>query len=522
MVYTVKQRVAITFVVTALAAVFGAGGGYLLGRAIALQAARSRIEQYAASILKTGAISLEESYTVVGSMKASRYPLCSDAEIEYFRTLVFPSQYLKDVGRMQNGRVLCSANLGRLTQPSPQFKPDFVQPNGSRLYKNMGPYRISGYTVTVFQLGDFYTVLSPETERRFNSGPLHFTVTSLANSKQPHHVLGEFHGAPETILTQEGQGNFEYSLYATHCNPRYSTCITVYDSIPNILRAERNELDQSVLFGAVIAATFGFFFSILYRRSRSMEQQLRRALRGDRLRVVYQPIVELASRRIVGAEALLRWTDEDGFSVGPDIFVKLAEELGIVDEVTQLVVRKALHDFGGILRDNTDFSLSINVTAADLVDAGFLPMLDRNLQHYGIAAQSLIIEITESSTVRHEVAIETTRQLHRQGHQVHIDDFGTGYSSLAYLHQLSVDAIKIDKTFTHAIGTEAVTTAILPQIRSMARALNLQVVVEGIETEEQASYFADADRTILAQGWLFGRPVPVEDFQRLVANGEQN
>jgi sensor c-di-GMP phosphodiesterase-like protein len=115
------------------------------------------------------------------------------------------------------------------------------------------------------------------------------------------------------------------------------------------------------------------------------------------------------------------------------------------------------------------------------------------------------------------VAVETIHQLRRRGHSIHIDDFGTGYSSLSYLHDLSVDAIKIDRSFTQSIGTEAVTVAILPQILAMAQALNLLVIVEGIETEQQAEYFAIHSQPVLAQGWLFGRPVPSEQFHRLLA-----
>jgi sensor c-di-GMP phosphodiesterase-like protein len=102
------------------------------------------------------------------------------------------------------------------------------------------------------------------------------------------------------------------------------------------------------------------------------------------------------------------------------------------------------------------------------------------------------------------------------GHSVYIDDFGTGYSSLAYLHDLSVDGIKIDRAFTKAIGTEAVTVSIIPQILAMAGALKLQVTVEGIETEEQADYFAGSERRLLAQGWYFGRPLPAAEFQLLL------
>ena len=149
-------------------------------------------------------------------------------------------------------------------------------------------------------------------------------------------------------------------------------------------------------------------------------------------------------------------------------------------------------------------------------------MLENELQRNGVRPEGFSIEITESSTARRGVAIETIQRLRQRGHSVHIDDFGTGYSSLSYLHELSVDAIKIDRSFTQSIGTESVTLFILPQILAMAEALQLLVIVEGIETAQQADYFlADARAKILGQGWLFGRPVPVETILGKLTEGER-
>src|ERR1035438_1045809 len=158
-----------------------------------------------------------------------------------------------------------------------------------------------------------------------------------------------------------------------------------------------------------------------------MEQQLRGAIRRDGLRVVYQPIVNLASRRIVGAEVLARWTDEEGFAVSPDVFVRIAEERGFVGEITRLVIRHSLRDLGEWLAGHPAFRLSINVAAADLADAGFMPMLERQWERAQVEARSVTLEITESSTARHNLAAEAIRRLREKGHSVHIDDFGTGY-----------------------------------------------------------------------------------------------
>jgi sensor c-di-GMP phosphodiesterase-like protein len=146
-------------------------------------------------------------------------------------------------------------------------------------------------------------------------------------------------------------------------------------------------------------------------------------------------------------------------------------------------------------------------------------MLESQLGQAGVAASSLMIEVTESSTARSPKAKETIQALRQRGHRIQIDDFGTGYSSLSYLQDLAIDGIKIDKSFTQAIGTEAVTVGIIPLILAMAESLRLQVTVEGVETQQQAAYFAlpGAGKPFLGQGWLYGRPTPVEDFHRLLA-----
>jgi sensor c-di-GMP phosphodiesterase-like protein len=269
--------------------------------------------------------------------------------------------------------------------------------------------------------------------------------------------------------------------------------------------------------GEMLGTLIGLGFSLLYRRSRSREQQLRRAIAHDKMEVVYQPIVSLATGRIVGAESLVRWEDEEGNIVGPEVFVKIAEEQGFVGAITKLVVRRALKAFSETLSKYPGFRISVNASAADLGDPTFLPMLDDSLKWSKVQSKSVVIEITETTTANREVAMETIRNLRRRGHSIHIDDFGTGYSSLSYLLYLSVDTIKIDKAFTRVIGTEAVTVAILPQILAMAKSLNLEVIVEGVETEHQENYFSDNDRPMYGQGWLYGKPMSAEAFQLVLA-----
>jgi sensor c-di-GMP phosphodiesterase-like protein len=517
MLQTLKKRIQLTLIVTAIAMAVGTMAGYLLVCAFTVRVAAIRLEQYASRIMADGEASSAELRTVLAAVGASGHPPCSSAEIGYFRSLIFESDFLKDAGRMRDGKVECSAALGRLAQPSGQSEPDLTQQDGSQFYKNLAPYQNSNLTVVTLRLNDSFVVFTPYTRMHLEPLPMHYSETATDEPTQRVvRLLGEPTGASPPILITEGLARVGDHLYATRCSIRFFSCVTAFTSIPEVVQANRTRFTGGIALCGLLSGLFGVVLSLLYRRNKSIEQQLRRAISRDMLRVFYQPIIHLASRRIVGAEALARWTNEEGISIGPDVFVKIAEQSGFVGAITKLVLRHSLRDLGATLRNHPDFRLSINIAAADLSDPEFLPMLESSLEREAVAARSLAIEITEGSTVRHDVAIEAICRLRKRGHSVHIDDFGTGYSSLAYLHELSVDAIKIDKAFTQAIGTEAVTMAILPNILALASALNLRVIAEGVETEEQAGYFVEGDDSILVQGWLFGRPVPASEFRKLL------
>jgi sensor c-di-GMP phosphodiesterase-like protein len=420
---------------------------------------------------------------------------------------------------MRNGEIVCSAFLGRLAQPRTQQEPDFTQQDDTRIYKNLPPYQNGSLDSLALQQGDSYVVSTPTSRIHLEPASMHFTETAKdVPSQKVGRLFGESPPSLGSILTTEGQSSLGENLYATRCSTRFFNCVTVYTSIPEALQADRVQFVTYIALCGLIGGFSGFFWSVIAWRNRSMEKQLRRAVKRDDLRVVYQPIVNLATRRIVGAEALSRWTDEDGRVVGPDVFIKMAEERGFVGPITELVLHHALRDFQETIRRKPDFHLSINVAASDLRDPGFLSMLQSSLEEASVPAKNVSIEITERSTVRDDVvAMESIRCLRERGHSIHIDDFGTGYSSLSYLHDLSVNAIKIDRAFTQAIGTDAATVAILPQILAMAESLKLQVIVEGVETNVQAKYFGAMTQPVLAQGWLFGRPIPAADFYCLLA-----
>ena len=518
---TLFQRVIVGIVSTTVFATAGALGGYLLGHAYALRQAEVRLDQYANRVLLETIASTSESRAMLETMNGSQYAACSDAEIEYFRQLIFQSQFLKAAGRMRNGRIYCSTTSGRNPLATTQYTPVMTRQDGTSIFKNLPPFRVDDQSVVAVQRGESFIVYNPYNFLQLAAPPMHFTATAIdASSHQTGQMIGESPKVSDTILTQGGKNKVGDTLYATRCSKDVDGCLTAYISMTDALAMNRGYSLLFIALGAAFGALSGLLFPVLYSRNKSVEQQLLRAIRADALTVVYQPIVDLASGHIVEAEALVRWTDEYKNTVSPDVFVKIAEEKGFVGEITRLVLRHALRDFGATLRARSTFRVNINIAAADLADSSFIPMLDQQLSDAEVSPRNLGVEITESYTARQQIARNTILRLRQKGHYVAIDDFGTGYSSLAYLHDLSVDAIKIDKAFTKAIGTDAVTVSILPQILTMAETLKLRVVVEGIETKPQADYFAASHQDIHAQGWLFGRPVPARMFLQLLDEEE--
>jgi len=509
---------------TILLAVAGGVVGYSFARLSVRQELFAKLARDARVNGAVVASFFDESDTLLQVLNASGDSFCSDNEIDIFRQLIYRSRNLRDAGRMRDGRLLCSAMFGRRNLPVTQYVPSVTRPDGAKLYRNIKPYVSDKVIVLVMLEGDSFVAEDPNFDSRLKYEAVPNSEANIvdATTNREERPNGLQSQIPYAVKDRDWQGYEGDLLYVTRCVPRDYVCSSAYNSLAEATWGDyRGQVVSYSALGGLSAVLAVLLLTLLRLRNRSLHQQLRRAIHLDKVRLVYQPILNLADGKIVAAEALSRWTDDDGFSVSPDVFVRLAEERGFVNELTQMVVRQALRDFRELFRQNPDFHLNVNVSASDLADPNFLPMLDRSLAEAGVEAHHLAIELTESSTASKQVAVEAIRQLRQRGHCVELDDFGTGYSSLAYLKDLAVDAIKIDRSFTQAIGTASVIGSILPQILAMARALQLQVIVEGIETAEQAEYFSVLEMPILGQGWLFGHPVPADVFHAKLVQAEQ-
>jgi len=225
----------------------------------------------------------------------------------------------------------------------------------------------------------------------------------------------------------------------------------------------------------------------------------------------YQPIIELDTGICVGAEALVRWQRPDGTQVRPDLFIPLAEEAGMIAAITDLVIENVVADMRELLAEDRSAHIAINLAAEDISSGRALKVISQRMAGSGILPQQIWLEATEHGFLDIDRARTMLAAARRAGHSVAIDDFGVGYSSLQYLQQLPLDALKIDKSFVDAIGTESATSPVTPHIIGMARELGLWVVAEGVETEAQLAYL-HSQHVQFGQGWLFSRPLPRDEF----------
>ncbi len=246
---------------------------------------------------------------------------------------------------------------------------------------------------------------------------------------------------------------------------------------------------------------------------RDLEESLREALRDGDIDVAYQPIVRVSDRELWGAELLARWT-LDGSPVPPSIFIPIAEATGLVADIGSRLLERACDRLGEWRDDPAlgDLRLTVNVSGMQLSRGDLADEVVGYLQRSGADGSRLGLELTESYLLAEpEEARTPLERLRAEGVGVAIDDFGTGYASLSYLRTLPVDSVKIDRSFLAGIGHESVDRAIVEMITSVAHSTDLEVVAEGVETDEQFSAVAAAGCD-LAQGFHFARPMPLEEF----------
>ncbi len=251
-----------------------------------------------------------------------------------------------------------------------------------------------------------------------------------------------------------------------------------------------------------------------------LETSLREALVKDEIVVFYQPQVDASKNELVGMEALVRWNHPTKGMIYPDSFIPLAESTGIIVELDRIVMKKSIKQFHTWKKEGLNpGKLSINLAVKQLESNDFLDFVKNILNSQKCTYSNIEFEVTEGQIMQNpEKSIKILNDINKLGISISIDDFGTGYSSLAYLKKLPINKLKIDKSFVQDLPSDLEDVAITKTIIRLCESLNLNVIAEGVETEEQKDFMLE-NGCKLIQGYFYSKPVSVEEITKILKNG---
>jgi diguanylate cyclase (GGDEF)-like protein len=251
-----------------------------------------------------------------------------------------------------------------------------------------------------------------------------------------------------------------------------------------------------------------------YRYRQRLKAELKQTVADGALSLVFQPIVDLKSRRVVSCEALARWHHPELGSIPPSLFIPIAEETGLISEISRWVLATATAECRNWPEE---VSVSVNISARDFRNSDVAAMVKTALSGSGLAPHRLEIEVTETAVIEERAAAtKILAKLAKQGIGIALDDFGTGYSSLSYLQALPFTKLKIDRSFVMDIAENPRSLKLLSNVAQLGKDINLTVTAEGVETEEQLNLIAEHSKVDQIQGYLFGVPLPRREVAELI------
>ncbi|MFM0051873.1 EAL domain-containing protein [Caballeronia grimmiae] len=510
---------ALLIVIVGTAALAPAG----IGLVVAARSERQqRVERL--SILADAALYRAEDITrrlsgALGEIGKVNETPCSTPYLHALRQITLTHDQVRDAGAYdRDGRWQCSSLLGAvsagtfdgLTLPPPDWR------SSDGLSAWYGLARLPGGKESLVLGRDgFYITADPSLYvDGIDTDFTHDGRVAVINTEARRVIAGTPSTDASAVLAVYSQHKPPPDCSAVAVRQSASMPLAVIVSVPRETWRQRvRSLPWRWLFGGVAVglacACWAAYFVV---RRISPRGQLSDAVRRHQFIVAYQPIVDLATRRCVGAEALVRWKHHDRI-VRPDHFIPLAEHGGLIQAITDQVLDTVLLELGEFLRHYDDYYISVNLSASDLTTHRFLDVLGPAIEQQGVRPQQIRIEATERAFLDADAAKDVISAFRRAGHAVYLDDFGTGYSSLSHLQSFSVDGLKIDKSFVDTVGQDAASSSVASHIIEMAATLDVQVIAEGIEREEQAAYLL-ARGAQFGQGWLFSPPLSAADFVR--------
>lgn len=477
--------------------------------------ARHYLEQLSDDVLRRSFETHRQVNIAIAAMQVSpQLPTCSPEQLRRMRAVAAGSVYLEGLGYLQDNALLC-ASFTQLDQPLELGEPDRITPSGVVSWSSVELPSVPGVRFNINARDGFAAIITQD----LVLDTLPDNSISLAHvSDQGVIVRSRGVFLPEWLNDYSGEpltfSNGEYLVVIRPAENRETSVVaamTHEQLLGKIQAAMWRLVPLGVLVGLLLAGLM--YFIARYRLS--LKAQLLRALSRREFYLLYQPVVDLQTGQCVGAEALVRWNRPAGDAIGPAIFIPAAEKHGLIVQITAQVMEMVARDTIELLRDHPDIHIAINFSADDLHSSETEARLQSLIANAGGTSRNILIEATERGFMSPEKAKGVLVSVRSKGFKVAIDDFGTGNSSLSYLATYDLDYLKIDKMFVDALGTDTPSSRVAFHIIAMAKSLDLQMIAEGVETEQQRDILRDAG-VQFAQGWVFGRPMPMHELAAFI------
>jgi len=468
-----------------------------------------RLQTTAERTLQRAHRAYETALATLRELNQSTLAPCSPEHLQLMRSLVIRTHSAEQVGYFENGRLACTS-WGPMDAQIIQRPPAYVTAEGAGITLDVRP--LAGtpqQPLLALQLGRYDILMDPARLVDVIVDPnVRLAVASpdgrlIAQQDIPDEAL------LQRLLREPASGLEGQTLYASAQDQEWLAIAMAPRT--DLVAAFRHQIGQFIPLGVLGALAMIGGVVWLSRRRLSLRGELATAVRRREFFMHYQPIIELDTGICVGAESLVRWRRADGTLVRPDLFIPLAEEAGLIEALTDQVIDHVITDMRELLVQDRTAHIAINLAAEDVSSGRALKVLSSKLHGTGIHPQQIWLEATERGFIDVRRARTSLANARRLGHCVAIDDFGVGYSSLQYLQQLPLDALKIDKSFIDAIGTDSATSPVTSHIIDMAKTLGLFTVAEGVETPAQLAYL-QARQVEFGQGWLFSKALAPAEF----------
>jgi sensor c-di-GMP phosphodiesterase-like protein len=454
---------------------------------------------------------------------------CTPEDINTMNTMSYDIPEISDIGLINSRRKLVCTSWGRVDPP---VEPDLPPPEpGFRLIGPLEIHLMNRYGLIAIRQREDKSEVGALIHPSVLIGHLGVELGehgfAVLLRREDTHLYAWEGNVPEMEMVEsEAEGNDgSTQLRASFKDGIERTLFAVeldgYPGIYSVAAAAdawilHDWVRTTLQLGAVGAGTsvlLVFLVILILRRRLSLQGEMERSLQKDEFEINYQPVIDLVSGRCVGAEALISWVQPGDVRVRPDLFIPLAEDTGLIEPMTEWLMKQVRQELETLLASDRGSHIAINLSPCHFETDKILKASSRIFGSSTILPEQIIYEITERGLIAEDsgVARDVMTRLRERNSHIALDDFGTGYSSLSYISSFPLDYLKIDKSFVDAIGTDALKAGLVDSIIDMAKRLNLRIIAEGVENAGQATYLRDRG-VDQAQGWYYSRGLPASEF----------